>query len=570
VRLLWEQEAVSSNLTAPTTIPATCRHRDGREDALERPVLSRRNFLNLVGRAGGAAALYHTMAAMGLLAVPETYAGSPELPPDLGKGRHVIVLGAGIAGMTAAYELGRAGFRCTILEARDRAGGRNWTIRHGTRVEEVGADGRTVTQLCRFDRTPELYFNAGPARLPQHHHAILAYCRTLGVPLEPMVNDNHNALAQSDRVFDGQPKRIRQLNSDARGYIAELLAKAVSQKSLDTALSADDRERFLAMLRNFGALDKQFRYRGSGRAGYVVAPGAGNQAGESSSPLPLDALIRSPFAQRLISFPELYDFAPTMLQPVGGMDRIAAAFARRLKSAIRYGAEVREIRKRGGQGVRIVYRDRKARREHAIEGDCAVCTLPVPLLATLRAADFSAERRAAIAQTVAQGVYAKAVKIALQAESRFWEMEDHIYGGISWTDQDITQIWYPSAAFNARKGVLVGAYIWTNAIGDRVGRLSPEARAALAAEQGAKLHPSYVAHVGRGISVAWHNIPYNRGAWADWDEAQRGTIYQTLIAPDGPIHFAGEHLSHLTGWQEGAILSAHAAVKAIGARIGAP
>src|SRR4029077_4036444 len=99
--------------------------------------LSRRSFLNLVGRAGGSAALYQTMAAMGLLAVPEAYAGPPSLPRGLGAGRHVVILGAGIAGLTAALELGRAGFACTILETRDRAGGRSWTLRRGDLVREV-------------------------------------------------------------------------------------------------------------------------------------------------------------------------------------------------------------------------------------------------------------------------------------------------------------------------------------------------------------------------------------------------------------------------------------------------
>lgn len=85
--------------------------------------LSRRRLIHLVGRAGGVAAAYRTMAAMGLLSVPSAYAGPPTMPP--GQGRRVIVIGAGIAGMVLAFELGRAGYDCLVLEARDRPGGRN-------------------------------------------------------------------------------------------------------------------------------------------------------------------------------------------------------------------------------------------------------------------------------------------------------------------------------------------------------------------------------------------------------------------------------------------------------------
>src|ERR1041385_1133500 len=99
--------------------------------------LSRRRLLHLVGKAGGAAAAYRTMSAMGLLAVPEAYAGPPDLPAGSGAGVRAVVIGAGSAGMVAALELGKAGYQCRILEARSRPGGRNWTLRAGDVVEEA-------------------------------------------------------------------------------------------------------------------------------------------------------------------------------------------------------------------------------------------------------------------------------------------------------------------------------------------------------------------------------------------------------------------------------------------------
>ena len=103
-------------------------------------MLSRRQFVNLVGSAGGISAAYGTMAAMGLLPIPEAYAGPPALPHGSGAGIKVIILGAGIAGMVAALELGKAGYDCLILEARRRPGGRNWSLRSGETARQLGHD----------------------------------------------------------------------------------------------------------------------------------------------------------------------------------------------------------------------------------------------------------------------------------------------------------------------------------------------------------------------------------------------------------------------------------------------
>src|ERR1700693_3342264 len=102
------------------------------------------------------------MQALGLasLAFAEP---APVLPAQIGAGTHVVILGAGIAGLVMAYRLERAGFAVTLLEARSRIGGRNWTIRHGDKVAMIGE----VDQTAGFSQG--MYFNAGPARIPSHH-----------------------------------------------------------------------------------------------------------------------------------------------------------------------------------------------------------------------------------------------------------------------------------------------------------------------------------------------------------------------------------------------------------------
>ena len=108
---------------------------------------TRRDFLMRVGDAGGFGAAFATMQSLGLMPMAASAASVPDLPADAGKGVKAVVLGGGIAGLVAAYEMGKAGFQCTLLEAQERPGGRIWTIRNGTTVEF--SDGtKTERGLC--------------------------------------------------------------------------------------------------------------------------------------------------------------------------------------------------------------------------------------------------------------------------------------------------------------------------------------------------------------------------------------------------------------------------------------
>src|SRR6478609_5334047 len=148
--------------------------------------VTRRDFLERLGAIGGYSAAFLGMEAMGLLNVPPAAAAPFQLPNGSGRGRKVVILGAGIAGLVSAYELKRAGWDVTVLEARDRIGGRVWSVRGGDRIVQTGRP----DQLCSF--SPGLYLNAGAARLPSRHRTMLGYAKTLGVPIEVMVNSSRS------------------------------------------------------------------------------------------------------------------------------------------------------------------------------------------------------------------------------------------------------------------------------------------------------------------------------------------------------------------------------------------
>ena len=514
--------------------------------------MTKREFLRSVGVIAGPAAMYRSMTALGMVGPSTAPANTLDLPVGSGRGKQVAILGGGIGGLVAAYELSKAGYTCTVLEATGRPGGRNLTARSGDVIHEEDSQ-----QWVGFDFEDHLYANLGPARIPQNHRLILGYCREFGVELEVFTNDNRGALFHHQDHFEGQPVTARRVMTDARGYIAELLAKAVGRNALDEELTSEDKELLLDMLRGFGALNVGDLYTGSDRGGYLgeyLYTGLGLPE-NIHVPLALSALLQSGFLDYRSNFSQFLNQSPTLLQPIGGMDTIVDAFKERVGHLVQYRSPVEEIRQTPG-GAQITY-SRDGRPGQALDADFVICTIPASVLKDIPN-NFSSATQAAIESVE----FAPAVKIAFQTRRRFWEEDQAIYGGISWTDQDITQIWYPAAGYHRNKGVILGAYIWSPEPGLRYSALHPDARAQAAIEEGERLHSGYANEIEAWVSRAWAKVPFQKGAWAlDYSVSER------LRSPEGAIYFAGEQLSGLSGWQEGAVLATYAAVEAINARV---
>jgi monoamine oxidase len=520
--------------------------------------LSRRDLLALIGTLAGSAAMYHAMTALGL-ASESPYKGRIKLQGDVG-GTSVLILGAGLAGLTAALELRDAGYAVQILEFNNRAGGRNWTLRGGDRFEELGG----FTQQCEF--ADGLYFNPGPWRIPHHHRAVLDYCKRLNVELQPFVQLNYNALLHSTKAFGGKPQRIRHIRADFQGQIAELLAKVAEQSKLDEVVSTDDKAILLEALRSWGALDKDYAYKANltsaSSRGFSRGPGGGlNAIPVASDPIDLSEILRSRLWRYLQNFSR-HEFQSTMLQPVGGMDAIGRAFAREVGNLIQFNSKVTRI-DQDENGISVTYLDTKTADMRVAKADWCVCTIPLSILSQIPIS-VGGRMKAAIEAVP----YAPAVKIGLQFKRRFWEEDEAIYGGISFTDLPIQQIAYPNADFNRDgPGVLLGAYVIGNANSFEFTSLSPGERIARAVELGAMIHPQYPAAFANGISVAWHRVPYVMGCAGYWTETTRAQHYNDLCQIDGRIVLAGEHASYIPAWQEGAILSALDAIERLHLRV---
>jgi monoamine oxidase len=519
---------------------------------------TRRQFLQQVGITGGAGVMYSAMGALGLAGVAETPAYAAPTRIELnGRGKHVVILGAGIAGLTSAYELGKAGYKVTLLEARKRPGGRNWTVRGGTEEKDLHGN----TQRAKFSSGQ--YMNAGPARIPQHH-VTLDYCRELGVAIEPFVNQNADAYLyrEGTTALSNKPIRHRTAKADVYGYVAELLAKATDQGALDSTLTATDKDALITFLRSFGSIgtkEEGFEYTGtSGRRGYEVEPGAGLEGGTTAPPYGLSDVLASGVGN-YFSFEFGWDQAMMMFQPVGGMDRIPYAFEQAIgREKIQYGAQVLGLRNTT-EGVTVTYST--GSRPLELKADYAICTLPPHIAATV-----PSNLPTDIVGALQYARPTNAGKIGIEYSRRWWELDHRIYGGITNSNLDLVNMWYPSTGFHGDRGTMIGYYN-TGANATAYGALTPAARLERALTQGAKIHGDvYTKDVHAAFSVDWAGTEHSRASWISWPSQTDG-VYAKLLDATGNIYFAGDHLSHAIAWQHGAMVSARATVTALHTRV---
>jgi monoamine oxidase len=490
---------------------------------------------------------------MGLLPAAPVY---PFNLQGSGEGREVLILGAGLAGLAAAYELNKLGYRCRVLEARSRAGGRCWSVRRGSLHEEVGSE----PVRAQFDEGQ--YFNAGPSRIPHHHELTLHYCKELDVPLQVYNNINENAyyFSEGRGPLSNRKVRVREVHSDIRGWMTELLAKGMDGGKIDAGMGREDVEKIVEYLRAEGGLDADRLYKASARRGYAEAPGAGDRDGLIGDPYTLSELLNSGLMD-----PDFYNVAEytyelqmSLFQASGGMDRIAAAFERKMPGQIQFNTEVESIHNLE-KGVRILYKDQIGKK--SLTADLCICTIPLPVLSNIDH-NFSSDASRAIDSID----YMNTGKIGLQFRRRFWEEDEGIYGGITRTNNQLTQIFYPSNDYLGGKGILVGYYNF-NEKARATGDLSYQQREELALRKGSLIHPQYPKEFERSMSVSWHKTKYSLGGWALYSGEERRSLYKALLKPDGRVYFAGEHLTYLNAWMAGAFESARSVVAALHNRV---
>jgi monoamine oxidase len=495
-----------------------------------------------------------------------------------GTQQHVVILGAGISGLTAAYDLLKRKYRVTIIEASGRTGGRSLTLRNGNVLKEVNDKGEVWEQRCNLKTANgapyPAYLNAGPGRIPSAHYHVLNLCKELDVDLEVYIMQS-----RSNLVLGGaySPMVNRRVANDAIGYIASDLYQYLKKKT------DPENQQYLELLKNVGALtpdtDKDgnetgFSYKGSQRSGYEELQGI--NAGKVNPPIQKEVLLESEFWKQHFYQPEDFLWQSTSFQPVGGMDMIEKKLVtaiRRMGGRIMLDAPVKQVKRLLPDGWLVTFE--KNGKEENIKGDICLCNIPIPLMnGMLTKEDFKEDFwKSFIKVTESKEFLAPTCKVGWQAERELWQKLPTnpydpvipIFGGISYTSHPMTQMWYPSDRIHDELGVLTGAYNYSNDA-KRWGKLPPEKRLEEAKKGAAQLHgKAFADGLNSGITIAWQNIPTQKGGWADWSKVgtkkdNPADIMNTIRNGDHNFYVIGDQVSWLPGWKEGAVAVAQEVV----------
>lgn len=437
--------------------------------------------------------------------------------------KKVVVVGAGMAGLVAGYELKQAGHDVTVLEARERIGGRILTLR------EPFSNG--------------LYAEAGAMRLPTTHRLTQTYIEKFGLKTTEFTKAGANAFF----YFHGQ----RYLRSDVNRDPACLGLNLAGPNGDETVLKLW--AKFIHNTAESMKADEGYWDELSNKYGdYSLYDFLRSQhwSTDAISAFALVEGLEPVLNKSFLDFlqVDMQWYGSDMTQIVGGMDRLPMSFLPELENRIQFGVAMVAL-DYTDDSVTIYYQSQTDLQQ--VTGDFAIVAIPYPSLRFVDAVKpFSSGKQIALRQLH----YADCVKVLLQCRRRFWEEDEGLFGGATVTDIPIRSIYYPEHGRETKKGVLLGCFTYGEDA-NRWAALPAEGRIAQTLKYVAQIHPQISSEFEGGFSKVWSDDQFAGGAFALFEPGQQARLHPHIVAPEGRIHFAGEHTSLKHMWIEGAVES---------------
>ncbi len=439
-----------------------------------------------------------------------------------GKSGKVIVVGGGLAGLTAAIGLRNAGYDVTVLEAQERAGGRIRTLR------------------TPFD--DGLYAEAGATRIPGNHHLTLEYCRSFDLPLVPFRPSGPSTVYYlSGRRLIGKRGQGITWPVELREDEKNLSIGGLREKYIMPVLTGDTR--------GFATYDwppaSLIKYDDMTWEEFLASRGASPGAIRLLTLGHSRGMVGRASALSWIRSTLNSHGRGALSQIDGGNDLLPIAMARKLGVAVRYETPALKIAATE-KGVGVTFLDRGKQAE--LEGDYVVCAIPFSVLRDVSISFPCSEGKRKAIDTLR---HTSCMKVFLQTRTRFWN-EEHT-DGFAQTDLPISELWNASGLQKGTKGILA-AYM-TGTYAEAMDGPDEELLLKEVVNQADRIYPSLRDACERGVSFSWTNDKWARGAWAYVAPGDTTMLLPHLHTPEGRVHFAGDHTSPWPGWMQGALHS---------------
>jgi len=447
-------------------------------------------------------------------------AGAPARAQGVGSSsRQVLVLGAGLAGLAAAYELKKAGFAVTVLEARSRPGGRVLTYR------DPFADG--------------LYAEMGAEYVDATDEYDHRYCKELG--LKVMTAKLYDAIfVRGQKIKMASFKQDKQklpyagteggqLFGQEAHYLQKLLKLIADPEKLPPEILKLDNLSVTELLLQEGAPED------------IVALYTYTQATESTArPHEMSALAMVRSHRR--SFSEDTDEGRIL----GGNDQLPKGLARALSGQILYDRPVRRIA-HDADGAEVWFEEGSAVR--SLRAPRLVIALPFKILRDLEVAPAFSFAKTRCIQTLA---YGQVMKIAMQYARRFWD-EPGSLGQRVFTDTMLRRVYHFSVDQPGPRGILMS--FTSGADAEKIGRMPDAERQRVALEEATRIWPEAPKYWEGPAIKYWNEDPWIRGSYSFNGVGQARDFLEIARASEGRVHFAGEHTSVHRASMNGALES---------------